>query len=581
MNMNQEKGVLFGIIGTGRIAQRFLQMVKETNLATVSCIYNPNLDSARNFAEKNGISKYTNDWERFLSGIQAAYVASPHKTHATYTRKLLQSSKHVLCEKPMSFHKKEAQELYQLADTQKCLLREAMKTAYCPGFLAMMEMAKSGKIGTIRDVEACFSRLTPTNVREYTDWECGGSFTEFGSYVLLPVLKLLGTEWKNISYESVYAPNGVDSYTNMHFSYANAMATVKTGLGVKTEGQLVISGTKGYLLCPSPWWLTKKFEIRYENANKIEQYEFPYEGSGLQYELKKFIEEIEDGISDIKEGLTAEESIASATVMEYFLSQAKQGREKSLSNKKVNIWAHRGCSMQYPENTLEAFEAAAKLSGITGIELDVQFTKDNEAVVFHDENVSRVTNGTKNICEYTLEELKRLEICSINGTITRIPTLEEVLKLLKPYCISNGLLINIELKTSVIRYPGIEAATLELVQKHGLESQIVYSSFLPESVALVKQLDPMAQTGMLAGSLEDAILYARDTHADALHPGNYGLSYEIPKDMQHMPVRVWNGEEPFFRDGRILKERNMTKYAQFGATDIITNVPELYLGGKS
>lgn len=573
----QEEKILLGIIGTGRIAQRFLQMVKETNLATVSCIYNPNLDSARTFAEKNGISKYTNDWEQFLSGIQAAYVASPHKTHATYTRKLLQSSKHVLCEKPMCFHKKEAQELYQLADAQKCLLREAMKTAYCPGFLAMMEMAKSGKIGTIRDVEACFSRLTPTNVREYTDWECGGSFTEFGSYVLLPVLKLLGTEWKDISYESVYAPNGVDSYTNMHFSYANAMATVKTGLGVKTEGQLVISGTKGYLLCPSPWWLTKKFEIRYEDANKIEQYEFPYESSGLQYELKKFIKEIEDGASDAKEGLTAEESIASATVMEYFLSQTKQRREKSASDKKVNIWAHRGCSMQYPENTLEAFEAAAKLSGITGIELDVQFTKDNEVVVFHDENVSRVTNGTKNICEYTLEELKRLEIRSVNGTIARIPTLEEVLKLLKPYCVSKGLLINIELKTSVIRYLGIEAATLELVQKHGLESYIVYSSFLPESVAVVKQLNPIAQTGMLAGSLEDAILYARDTHADALHPGNFGLSGCVPEDMKEIPVRVWNVEEPFFEDGRVLKEKNMVKYEMFGATDIITNVPERYL----
>lgn len=573
----QKEKILLGIIGTGRIAQRFLQMVKETNLATVSCIYNPNLDSARTFAEKNGISKYTNDWEQFSSGIQAAYVASPHKTHADYIRKLLQSSKHVLCEKPMSFHKKEAQELYQLADAQKCLLREAMKTAYCPGFLAMMEMAKSGKIGIIRDVEACFSRLTPTNVREYTDWECGGSFTEFGSYVLLPVLKLLGTEWKDISYESVYAPNGVDSYTNMHFSYANAMATVKTGLGVKTEGQLVISGTKGYLLCPSPWWLTKKFEIRYEDANKIEQYEFPYEGSGLQYELKKFIEEIEDGASDAKEGLTAEESIASATVMEYFLSQTKQRREKSASDKKVNIWAHRGCSMQYPENTLEAFEAAAKLSGITGIELDVQFTKDNEVVVFHDENVSRVTNGTKNICEYTLEELKRLEIRSVNGTIARIPTLEEVLKLLKPYCVSKGLLINIELKTSVIRYPGIEAVTLELVQKHELEPYIVYSSFLPESVVLVKQLNPMAQTGMLAGSLEDAILYARSTHADALHPGNFGLSGCIPEDMKGMPVRVWNCEEPFFEDGRTLKEKDMVKYGRFGATDIITNVPERYL----
>lgn len=578
---DQRERLLMGVIGTGRIARRFVKMVQETGLVTISCVYNPNPESAKAFAEKNDIADYTDDWEHFVTGIQAAYVASPHKTHGSYVEKLLQSSKHVLCEKPMSFSYKEAQELYQLADKQNCVLREAMKTAYCPGFLAMMEMAKSGKIGTIRDVEACFSRLTPTNVREYTDWECGGSFTEFGSYVLLPVLKLLGTEWKDISYESVYAPNGVDSYTNLHFSYANAVATVKTGLGVKTEGQLVISGTKGYLLCPSPWWLTKKFEIRYEDANKIEQFEFPYEGSGLQYELKKFVEEIEEGVSDAKEGLTAEESIASAAVMEYFLAQTRQRRVEGQSDKKVNIWAHRGCSMQYPENTLEAFEAAAKLSGITGIELDVQFTKDNEVVVFHDENVSRVTNGTGNIRDYTLAELKKLEICSKDYQISRIPTLEEVLKLLKPYCEERDLLINIELKTSVVRYEGIEEATLNKVRDYGMEACIVYSSFLPESVALVKKLSPSAKTGMLAGTLEDAIRWARKVRADALHPGNYGLSCEIPKDMQHMPVRVWNGEEPFFRDGRVLKERNMTKYAQFGATDIITNVPELYLGEKS
>lgn len=574
---HQEKRLLLGVIGTGRIARRFVNMVKETGLASISCAYNPNPESAKAFAEKNDISEYTDDWEHFITQIQAAYVASPHKTHAEYAWKLLRSSKHVLCEKPMSFCHQEAQELYQLADKQGCVLREAMKTAYCPGFLAMMEMAESGKIGTIRDVEACFSRLTPSNVREYTDWEYGGSFTEFGSYVLLPVLKLLGTEWKDISYEAVYAPNGVDSYTNLHFSYENAMATVKTGLGVKTEGQLVISGTKGYVLCPSPWWLTKKFEIRYEDSNQIEQYEFPYEGSGLQYELEKFVEEIEGDVPDIREGLTAEESIASAAVMEYFLSQTKPGRVGGRPDKKVNIWAHRGCSMQYPENTLEAFEAAAKLPEITGIELDVQFTKDKTVVVFHDENVARVTNGMKNICEYTLEELKQLEIRSVNGTIARIPTLEEVLVFLKPYCINKGLLINIELKTSVIRYPGIEEATLALVRKYDLEAYIIYSSFLPESVARMKQLNPMAQTGMLAGSLEDAILYARSTHADALHPGNFGLSGCIPEDMKGMPVRVWNCEEPFFEDGRTLKEKDMVKYGRFGATDIITNVPERYL----
>ena len=436
-------------------------------------------------------------------------------------------------------------------------------------------------IGEIRDVEACFSRLTPTNLREYTDTECGGSFTEFGSYVLLPIFRLLGTGYQSFSSQSILAPNGVDNYTRLNFQYENAIAAAKTGLGVKTEGQLVISGTKGYILCESPWWLTRTFEVRYEDPNKREVYQYPYENSGLQYELETFIRRIQEKNAILEGGISQEESVAMAGVMEVFLEKSQKERRLKSHRKPVNIWAHRGCSMEYPENTLEAFEAAAKLPGLAGIELDVQFTKDRQIVVFHDENVSRVTNGTGNIRDYTLAELKKLEICSKDHQISRIPTLEEVLKLLKPYCEEKNLLINIELKTSVIRYEGIEEATLNKVRDYGMETYIVYSSFLPESVALIKKLSPSAKTGMLAGTLEDAIKGARKVKADALHPGNRGLNCEIPKDMQHMPVRVWNGEEPFFRDGRILKERNMTKYVQFGATDIITNVPELYLSLKS
>lgn len=353
-----------GIIGTGRIAQRFADMVKQTGLVRLSCIYNPHIESASEFAIRNEVSHYTDEWEKFLLMTDAAYIASPHQTHAGYVRKLLQAGKHVLCEKPMSFDRAEAERLYGLAREKNRVLREAMKTAYCPGFLAMMEVAGSGKIGTIYDVEACFSRLTPTNVREFTDRKYGGSFTEFGSYVLLPVLKLLGTDYREISYRSIYAENGVDSYTNLHLTYDHAVATVKTGLGVKTEGQLVISGSKGYILCPSPWWLTKKFEVRYEDPNKIETYEYPYEGSGLQYELEAFVKEIHGGITDDSAGLSAQQSIAAAGVMEYYLSQTKKRREAVLT--KTGGVSYMGASgMQYavPGEYLRGVPGSGRASG--------------------------------------------------------------------------------------------------------------------------------------------------------------------------------------------------------------------------
>lgn len=575
----QKEKLSLGIIGTGRIAQRFADMGKQTGLVELSCVYNPHRESALAFAKKNGIGCGTDDLEQFLAGIDCGYIASPHQTHVHYAEALLQAGKHVLCEKPMSFSASDAEKLYLLAAEKGCILREAMKTAYCPGFAALMQVAESGKIGEICDVEACFSKLMPTNTREYTDCRYGGSFTELGSYVLLPVFRLLGTDYRELTFRSLYAENGTDSYTTALLAYDNAMATVKTGLGVKTEGQLVISGTKGYILAPSPWWLTKRFEVRYEDPHRIEVYEYPYEGSGLQYELESFVREINSGAEENFTGLSVKESIGAAGVMERYLEETGERRKAAQRRReeKLKIWAHRGCSMQYPESTMEAFLAAAELEGLTGIELDVQFTKDRELVVFHDENVARVTNGTKNVCEYTLTELKQLEIPSVGGAVARIPTLEEVLQQLGPYCRTKGLLLNVELKTGIIRYEGIEEAVLALVRQYGLEQFVIYSSFLPESVAKMKELAPEAKTGMLGGSLADTIRHARQTHADALHPGNRGLTCQIPDDLKSMPVRVWNGEEPFFSDGRRLQETDLTKYAVFGATDLFTNVPERYL----
>lgn len=254
-----------------------------------------------------------------------------------------------------------------------------------------------------------------------------------------------------------------------------------------------------------------------------------------------------------------------------------QEREK-MKEKFIRVWAHRGCSMQYPENSIEAFLQAANTPGIVGVELDVQLTKDGEVVVFHDENVSRVTNGNMGIVEYTLKELKELWIVPGDERQTKIPTLREVLEYLEPYCRDGGFLINIELKTGAIHYPGIEEKTYDLVQEYKMTHYIVYSSFWAESIKKMKELNPGNQTGMLAELLSDCIKWGRYAGADALHPWVGGMDCEIPEDMQGMPVRAWNCEEPFYKDGRTLKVRNMEEYVMSGVTDIFTNVPELYVG---
>lgn len=113
---------------------------------------------------------------------------------------------------------------------------EAVKTAYCPGFIKLVSNVKSGHIGKVYDVEAGFTKLIGnTKSREYDYKENGGSFTELATYPLLAIVKLLGRNYNEISFQSFYDENGVDIYTKAYLKYKNAIATVKVGIGVKSE----------------------------------------------------------------------------------------------------------------------------------------------------------------------------------------------------------------------------------------------------------------------------------------------------------------------------------------------------------
>jgi glycerol-3-phosphate cytidylyltransferase len=326
---NRFQIVRMGIIGTGRIAPRFVSEAKYVSGIEVESAYNPDKNNASYFTKRTDIEVRTDDFAGFLNGVDAVYIASPNETHYDYAKKALESGKHVLSEKPLAFTKAQTKELYDLASRNKLVLLEGIKTAYCPGFQQMMNVAMSGRIGEIKDVEACFTRLADESSRERTDAEYGGSFLEFGGYTLLPVVKLLGMNYKDIRIDSITGDNGIDLYTKIQIIYENAMATSKDGVGVKSEGQLVISGTKGYILAPSPWWLTKKFEVRYENAGKIETYEPTFQGDGLRYEISDFVMKI-NGISKNGYKLTAEESIAMSGITEMFMEKRQKNRMQKL-----------------------------------------------------------------------------------------------------------------------------------------------------------------------------------------------------------------------------------------------------------
>lgn len=596
-----------GIVGTGRIAPRFLAEAKFVSGVNVQCAYNPNRKSVEQFAEANALEGYSGSFEDFLDAVEAIYIATPHETHYDYAKRALLKGRHVLCEKPLALSEGEARELFGIAKERGLVLMEGIKTAYCPGFTQIISIARSGKIGDICDVEACFSRLTAPNLREMIDEEYGGAFLEFGSYTILPIIKLLGLEYESVEIDSIPAENGVDLYSKIRFRYPGAMAVSKTGIGVKSEGQLLIAGTKGYILAESPWWLTRKFQVRYEDPNQIEEYKPSFVGDGLRYEIGDFVSRI-NGRNNHTLRLTEEETIAMAGIVERFMEKRQaedQSRRDANRASGVKIWAHRGCSFAFPENTLPAFRAACEVPGITGIELDVQLSKDGQVVVFHDERLDRLMDTEGNVRDYSLQELQAMKFRDWGytedeadghkeGSSMHIPTLEEVLKLVKPYSAEKNIKINIELKNSVVRYQGMEEKVLALVKQHGMEEYIVYSSFNPESLQMLKKLDPSVETGILQTAVSKCLELSGQCGADALHPHVDGVSETDPasraveaartdslgegdKAFAAMPVRVWNGDEPFYRQARQRRVFALSELRARGITDFITNMPEKYL----
>ena len=238
----------------------------------------------------------------------------------------------------------------------------------------------------------------------------------------------------------------------------------------------------------------------------------------------------------------------------------------------LNI-AHRGASSLAPENTMTAFRKAAAL-GVDGLELDVHFSKDGKLVVIHDELLNRTTNGKGLVKDHTLAELKELDAGSwFSPEFAKepIPTLEEVLTEFQ------GMHINIEIKSGVILYPGIEKAVLDLVSKYKMEEKILLSSFNHYSLIECKNINPEVPTGILyMAGLYEPWNYAKKLGCYSIHPFFYGVQPEIIKGCKEngLAIYAWPVDEPKY----------MAALNKGGVEAIITNRPqdlkELLTGGK-
>lgn len=242
----------------------------------------------------------------------------------------------------------------------------------------------------------------------------------------------------------------------------------------------------------------------------------------------------------------------------------------------MKYWAHRGCSQRYPENTQTAFEHAMALKELTGIETDIQLTRDGELVIIHDERVDRTTDGTGWVKDFSLAELKKLRIDAGDGRTETILTAAELLDLLQSRLQAGNLLLNIELKNSNVPYPGIEEKILDLVARKGVASAVVYSTFYPRSLMRLRKLQPEANIAVLAQHASDCELLAKGIGgADAIHPFWRCIDM-TPEELAGRTVRAW-------MSGHLYPEKptgtklDVAPLERQGITDIMMNEPEMYI----
>ncbi|MCI9077643.1 MAG: adenylyltransferase/cytidyltransferase family protein [Lachnospiraceae bacterium] len=240
----------------------------------------------------NGDIKITDDFEELADNVDAVYVRSIPEEHYRQIKYALDKNIHVLCESPITLYEKKSIELFNIATEKNIILMEAIKTAYATAFSRLLLLVKGGKIGDVVSVLATCTSLKTDFSKNDTEWK---GIYEWGPTALLPVFEILGTEFINYNFISHFKDEEKkqDAFTKIDFIFKNATASVIVGDGVKSEGELVVSGTKGYIYVPAPWWKTDYFEIRYENPCENKRYFYQLEGEGIRYELVAFTRAIE------------------------------------------------------------------------------------------------------------------------------------------------------------------------------------------------------------------------------------------------------------------------------------------------
>ena len=293
----EKRELRLGLVGESsflnkfEMESRFVNGVKIVGLCTT-----PSLSYGLSDALKS-LPCVTEDYGSLLKEVDAVYIISTPHNHYRQIKKALELGKHVLCEPPIALSVNEWQELNNLAKEKNLILMDAIRTAYSTAYYRMLLLVKSGRIGTVMSID---SSCTSLRDKDLSSEELRGKWNSicmWGPNAMLPIFQLLGTNYTQKCITSHIEDESImyDNFTKVAFVYPHAVASIKVGKGVKTEGELVISGTTGYIYVPAPWWKTEYFEIRREDPTQNKRYFYQLDGEGIRYELVSFLKAVQEG----------------------------------------------------------------------------------------------------------------------------------------------------------------------------------------------------------------------------------------------------------------------------------------------
>jgi choline-phosphate cytidylyltransferase len=314
---SQKREIRLGLVGESSVLNKIEKECNFVNGLSVSAVY---AEDKSQLSET--LREFTNkkiSYDEFLNEVDAVYIVSHPSRHYIQIKTALLAGKHVLCESPISLNLNEAVELFGIAKENGCVLMEGIKTAFSTAYSRLLLLTKSGRIGQVVSIDAtCTSLRDIYNVTEESKKSIWNSICAWGPTAMLPIFQILGTDYieKKIISKFSDEKNNIDLFTKIEFLYADAAASIKVGKGVKSEGELIISGTKGYIYVPAPWWKTDYFEIRYENPADNKRYFYQLDGEGIRYELVSFLKSVEGGT--VNSYIDQDVSVAICKVIEDF-----------------------------------------------------------------------------------------------------------------------------------------------------------------------------------------------------------------------------------------------------------------------